>query len=153
MSFAVGRFDHEGMSLNTTLYFRLPEVRRRDLSSILTLETIVTDPGVREKGVQIVHDLFKQNPAARGTVDALSASFQQRCPSFVTSKDIVWFRGIELLERSLNLAGPERDTAIAESQSLWMREAANMTPDRVAEIAQVHKELRFYSGELVAIHL
>ncbi len=85
---------------------------------MLTLEAIVTDSTAREKGVQIVHDLFRQNPAVRGTVDALSASFQQRCPSFVTNKDIVWFRGIELLSRALSLAGPERDNTVAESQRL-----------------------------------
>lgn len=114
----------------------------------MSLEKLVTDAETRQNGLGIVHDLFKRNPATRGTVDALSTSFQQRCPSFVTSKDIIWFRGIELLERSSDLAGRERDIVVAEAQNLWLREAASLSPDRVAEIGKKHKDLHFFAGTI-----
>ncbi|KAI9029383.1 Nup133 N terminal like-domain-containing protein [Hyaloraphidium curvatum] len=125
---------------------QLPEARRDDLCKQLSLETIVVDQESRKKGVQIVQDLFKLNQASRGSVDALTASFQQRCPSFVAARDIVWFKGMEILERAMNVAGPERDAALMESQRLWLREAQNMTPDRVAEIAALHRNLGSFSA-------
>lgn len=124
----------------------MPEARRLDLAAELTLESIVIDADKRSKGVQIVRDIFRQSPTARNAVDALSASFQQRCPSFVTSSDAVSFRGIELLERASSSSGSERDSAIAEAHTLWTREAHNVTPIQVAEIAQNYKNLKYYVG-------
>ena len=115
----------------------------------MTLESLVTTQEGRNTGKAIMTALVNHQIRDDIGIDVISSVLQQRCPSICQPNDVVLYKGMELLQSAKALVHEEqRIKVLSEAQNLFSSIIKDVGLDRLRDITESYKSLKFYTGVL-----
>ncbi|ORY01953.1 nucleoporin-domain-containing protein [Basidiobolus meristosporus CBS 931.73] len=113
----------------------------------LTFENLLISVKGRELRRDIVATIIDKQTAQGGGVQSVSDMLRTRCGSFCTLDDVTLFQAIECLKQAKTTNDPEKRMQILrDSLSLFKQVARHISLEKLHEICEEYKLLRFYVG-------
>ncbi len=132
---------------NANLIFqKATESTRRDALTV-NFESLITTPKGRDTAKSLVSEYVKKQMEQLHNVDAISEALRQKCPSFCTTEDAIFYKGIEYVNKAKkSTERSERIQCLLESQRLFLSISDNLTSEQIDEITTLYKMLNFFTG-------
>ena len=125
----------------------------KDVVMNLNFENLVVTSMGREIGKQLITVLVAKQVQSQVSVDVLSESLRERCPSFCSPDDVLLYKGMEYLEKAkATRTESEREPFLVESQRLFSKVAGQIGFDLLKEICNDYKTMNYHeSGITLAL--
>ncbi|KAK9723027.1 hypothetical protein K7432_002235 [Basidiobolus ranarum] len=139
--------------ISLLLDYGLPDIMHRVSSTIqnqlleLTFENLLISMKGHELRRDIVAAIIDKQTSQNISVESISDILQTRCGSFCTLDDVALFKAIEQLKQAKATDDPEkRHKMLRESFVLFKKVAKHLPLEKLQEICEEYKSLRFHVG-------
>ena len=113
----------------------------------LTFEAFVSTSKGRELAKSLMAALVNSQLEKDTPVETIITSLQQRCPTICESNDVILFKGIELVQNARSIANQDQQSKnLREALSLFTSVLKTLSFDKLKDIVESFKSLRYYSG-------
>ena len=124
----------------------LTDVQKREFQNF-TFEALVSTPKGRDIGKLLMTTLINQQIKKEVDVEVITATLQQRCPSICQANDVVYYKGMELVQNAKQVMSlKEQQAILSESLRLFLTIMKHIHFDKIIAIAEHYKSLRFFTG-------
>lgn len=115
----------------------------------LTYKDLLTNNNGKEIARNVVNELINQQISKQISIDAISEILQQRCGTFCSADDVLLYKAIENVRKAHESKDEnERESMLKESLRLFSKASKNLSIDKLREVTNEYKSLKYYIGSI-----
>ncbi|EGF76462.1 hypothetical protein BATDEDRAFT_92526 [Batrachochytrium dendrobatidis JAM81] len=124
----------------------MTESEKRELKGF-TFQSLVSSSKGRDIGKMLMTSLVNKQIEKDIGVDIITATLQQRCPSICQTNEVMFFKGIECIQKAKQaVSRNEQLTIIGEALKLFMSVVKHIHFEKLRTVVESFKSLQYYTG-------